>query len=1239
MSDASKVHVFRRNVVCAASAGTGKTYLLTSLYVMSALGLTSMGRGASSDAHPPIPPDRIVATTFSRAAAVEIRARVERALRSLASGAPDAPFSEEIEARARALSPGPAQGEVAARARAAVERWHEARIDTLHGLAGDLLRRFALPLGLSPRLRVGEEDELLDIAREAIDDVLARRLEAEGSAVDARALLDACGGLQRVHASLPPFFDRLDEEGLRPSDLATTDHLTPARALRAELARAVHACARDGRPALADHAREIEAALHASPRAELSLPDAAAAPLERLLGTTRPRTPSAGEAAFFALRDALPSGTLRQKAHSLRSIFAEAPALEERERGLRALLVEVGDRMARARAERGLLGFGDLLRVARERLRDHPEVAAEIRSEIDVLLVDEFQDTSRAQRDLVYLLRAERHEAGVLPTAADVAPHGLFLVGDRKQSIYAFRGADVSVFSAMCAELAGEQAGRALDIPEALWGARPTADFVALRESRRSGSNIVDFVNAFAEADFASQPSTDGAASLEEVRIAYTEAERLVARPDRPPGQVLFLRDDEDAIGDPLVDGQGALREAAVAAAAAASAIRERGLAPRDVAVLARRRASIPLVELCLARLGVPYVVAGRALYDTLEVRDLAALVRLVLDPRDRHALAQVLRGPVVALSDAALLLLAPHRGLRGDLLEEEGAAADRILVAAAAEATGADGPRALEEEAARLRAFRSRYREVRATLVRLPPAEAMGEILRAFELDRVMAALPRAEPRLANLDRLASIARSRGGGLLSFSRWLDRQIANEADEAEAVVFSREDDAVRVTTIHASKGLDFEAVVVLDLAAQARPDHPPLAFVRTAPSEPARLVVTHRARFGASLDNATRRLHQRRSAERAQAERRRITYVAMTRARALLTLVGVPSPPAGSALSTLTSLGAGASTLFEVESAAAWLTRAAEGAAARAAPASAAAEAPARRLPLAAEISLATTPLGVLGACARRFRLRFLEGLEEPVASGQLELFELETGDPGAREPPRDEEDDPRALGRAAHRVLEQLPRGAFGAPPAEERLVELLAAEGVGPAGAGPLAAAIAAFLRGPFARSLASPDLELHREEEIRVRLDRGGVALTLAGTVDLFVLGDGGATVDVVDYKLARASRSLDAHAFQLRAYALALARRYPGARVRAGVVFLLSGEDVRWLPTLDEAGLAGVETELLGVADRFAHARATGEWPGVDEPACRAQRCGFITACHRREDAAGPRRRAARSPRAR
>src|SRR5262249_38702984 len=162
----------------------------------------------------------------------------------------------------------------------------------------------------------------------------------------------------------------------------------------------------------------------------------------------------------------------------------------------------------------------------------------------------------------------------------------------------------------------------------------------------------------------------------------------------------------------------------------------------------------------------------------------------------DRHALATVLRGPAVGLSDAALALFSSaQKGLAVDLAARKG-----------------DPPALATAERARLDAFRDRFAELAPVASRLDPGEALRHTVRGFELDRVTAALPRAQARIANLDRLVAIARRQLGTLASFSRWLDARIADETDEPEAVVFAPGDDAVRITTIHGSKGLAFPVV-------------------------------------------------------------------------------------------------------------------------------------------------------------------------------------------------------------------------------------------------------------------------------------------------------------------------------------------------------------------------------------------------------------------------------------------
>lgn len=1016
------IFAFRRNVVVAASAGTGKTHRLTALYLLLALGLTSMGQTDDATAAPPVSPERLVATTFSRAAALEISLRVERALGDLAAwnGTLPPAFEAVLRARAAAVGRPLVIGSIRRRAADALARFPSAKIDTLHGVAGRIVKRNALAIGLGPGARVLDEEEAQSLGDLAVDEALSAALAAGGEGAEAaRGLLESAGGVGLARRRILRLFDRLDEDGLSPRDLALADHPAQARVVADRLAAIARACGASGSPTRREAARVVATALASTAPGEL-LPASAAPAVFALLTERLPqrRSRAPEDDALHELITDLPGKNRADRADGLIALLRCAPALGHRDARLLDVIADAHARLAGSKRRIGGLGFGDLLRIARDTLRDRPEIARAARESIDVLLVDELQDTSRVQRDLIYLLRerddaAEARAAGVAPSARGLAPHGLFLVGDRKQSIYGFRGADVAVFSSICAELCGAVAARALAMPEAIEPEPPIADFVALRESRRSGAAILDFVNAFSEHDFTGDraPSTPPRA----FEIAYGPAEHLVPAGDlatpRRAAEVVFVRDDGASPDDaaPLVsESVGAAREAHVAAAYLAELASDRilGAAPpsrteglvryRDVAILARRRSTLPLVELALARLDIPYVVAGRALFDAIEVRDTAAILRLLLDPRDRLALATILRGPMVALSETTLAALSiPGRGLAVPLL---GRWPTRDLDHP--EALLVD-PSAIDPlERTRLETFRARFAELRATALRLPPAEAIRAAITAFDFDRVLAALPRAEARIGNVDRLVTLARRRGGTLASFVRWLDRRIHDEADEAEAAVFSPDDDAVRLTTIHASKGLDFPIVVLVDLNAEPRADAGGLGVLGGERGAPA-LVARHfapRAAASAPFDpigplfaisTPLLRAAQADARAREQAERRRLTYVAITRPRDTLVLIGSTQPPRpGSAFQSLTTAlddPRVAATITTTRAAVDLLAAARPVLARSPARASQSARAPARLpRPPARVIHLDLAPLARFNDCPRRFRLRDLLGLDEP---------------------------------------------------------------------------------------------------------------------------------------------------------------------------------------------------------------------------------------------------------------
>ncbi|HET7545593.1 MAG TPA: UvrD-helicase domain-containing protein, partial [Polyangiaceae bacterium] len=761
-----------QNAVIAASAGTGKTQLLTGIYLGFALGLGRDGKQ--------VPTERIVATTFSRAAAAEIRTRLEERLSRLSDPQTLASDSLSLLAAERGLS----EKELCSRARSVLEELPRATIDTLHGLATNILRRHALELGLSPNFTILDEEQAFADAERSIDDVLDEALA--GPLLEATTrLLDACYGLERARNEITVLLGRLDEEGLGADQLATGDHVADAQAQLKALRAVCQSIVAAEPSALSEPARSALAALNSEDLAALrpALVDLSAVRASKSLKQL-PFWP-----AFEHFQESLSGANKRERLESLVEHAERAEQLDADARGASAVLTHIQRALLERRRTRGTLGFGDVLRLARDGLRDQPSLAKSASQTMEVLLVDEFQDTSRVQRDLLLLLRErpssiDRRRPGQVPSAQDILPRGLVVVGDRKQSIYAFRGAEVSVFAQLAAELAGAPAASLLDLRGVRASSTPVAEFHTLTANYRSTRAIIDSVNLIASADFSEHPE-------HAFEIRYMPAEALVlpeSAQSAPIGSVTIVEDDGSAPEDPdapalLRQAEGPLRSAFAAAGLCAKLART-GTPFSDIALLARRRATLPLLELALDRLNVPFVVAGRALYATPEVRDLFAALRLQIDPGDRHALAVVARGPFGGLSDRALAeLCTPRRGL--DPVRDW-------------------SPSRLSDEREReaLSTLQERLLEIAQIAPRLSPRDALALIADRFQLEALYSLLPRGRTRFGNVERLLEIAARQGGNLQSFVRWLQRQISNETDEAEAAVFSDEDDAVRLLTIH-----------------------------------------------------------------------------------------------------------------------------------------------------------------------------------------------------------------------------------------------------------------------------------------------------------------------------------------------------------------------------------------------------------------------------------------------------
>ncbi|MFL5362366.1 MAG: UvrD-helicase domain-containing protein [Myxococcales bacterium] len=1208
-----------RSAVLQAGAGTGKTHSLVTLCLHA---LAGVGRPE------PLAPARLWAVTFSEKAAAELKSRIQKRVDRLAT----ASVAEVREIEPELWESTGGSPPAASHWRRVLRDLGLAQIDTLHGICAQLLRRHAAVAGIDPDFALLDEVEAKDLrARTSLGTILDA-LDGKGPLADAARELCEEMGLQGgrfgggLADELTALLSSLAESGrdVRETIEATAglDERGAAptfSAARSELFESVLALEH----LLASNWSSRGAKTVAVATSALQSFRAAMAPLLAAAPGELSSAAKAVQAVMTLPRVVAGAGDASGRVCDAREALLEADAQVRSCRLARKLALLAGEAERRYRAEKAraqALDFDDLTRLARDLLASDPAVRALEKARRGLLLVDEFQDTSRAQLELLGWL-AEGSQEGTappcsgLPGAAPMSSSTVVVVGDRKQSIYEFRGADVAGAGAFAQRAIAE-------------GAQPCV----LRTSRRSVPQLVRFANAlFRVALSAGEHPFD---------TPFTDDDALEAhRTEGGAGARAELVD---------VTGSGIESEARVVADRIARLLSpsapERvfeGDVPRavrggDIAILLRRSTNVDVFRRALLRRRIPHIVLkGRGFYDSREVQDLLALLALACDREDTAALATVLRSPLGPLSDDALVLLARSGGR------------------SALSWHAADDPRAAAllapDDAVALRGIVSLVERLAREVDRLGPATLLEAALSETEYVAAIAAGLAGEQAVANVQKLVALARKHevGGGTARTFVALARRM-QDLDQREsdaAVVEEHDPHAVRILTVHAAKGLEFPVVVVPECASISKPWNrsvlldPELGLavkVRAADGGPKRWGTSGRRIY---------EVHKQRDA----AQMRRLLYVACTRARDFLILSGRAARPSrngrpgpetwraclDAALPMLDGLlrvlpdgldGAEAlpaatvpagdrrDEIIEALSSGLPLSLPAPDPALAAAVEEARiAVARAAMRPRGGESTIVApvTQLADASICARRYQLLYELGLDEHPA-------------PGAT-PSRAAE-----LGTLAHRLLENvaldLPREERGRHLA--RLLELEGGDAADP-GHAEVVAAVEAFLDDPLAARMARAGTppRLHRELPFALRV---GPGLVVRGQLDALLVDGDAATV--IDYKLSRGSDAAARYGFQLDAYALAADRLVEGAvPVQSSLVFLRSrggaaGPRIVEQPRRDPEELRRVEARLVEAGKVLAEGRRTGVWPRIDEARCREAGCGFVRRCHGRKEVA-------------
>ena len=812
-----------RSLIVEAGAGTGKTTLLAARIAML------IANGAE--------PAKIAAITFTELAAAELAARARGLVEALARDG----TTPELKPLIGTLSEAKR-----AHLAAAAGTLNEMTCTTIHGFCRTLLDTLAPPerwvagSGVedaltSARARAEELGAWVQ-ARAALDDpdadLLAERLvdDPEGTL----ELLAAIGANDSAESAPHP-------PGATPGEAAAqleANATAFAQALERAAVQEPDTTAMAGEAAAL--ARECR---RAAPIACQALEVRPGNTLVTTTGTWRAYRKKGKwtAAAKAAGRKSTEGAELATAAQShLETIAADfgtflETAAEQVRGGLRRLARDARAHHAAAKRLRASADFDDLISGARALLAESAQARKEAAVRTRHLLVDEFQDTDAEQAEIVWRIGADANHEGPWRTAA-LRPGALFLVGDPKQAIYGFRGADVANY---------------VETRERMRRTDPTS-VITVNANFRSRPAVINWANARFE-NVLSGSGQAGFTALEATRTA------------EPPGEVLRL----DLGSEPDAGSSGAQREREAEAVATLIA---RWLAtethgaerPGDIALLAPAGTGLWRYEEALAKRSIAVATqAGKGLFLRQEVKDLIAIVRLLAAPGDRIALGALLRGPLVGVTDETLLDIALHLGAVAK--RRSGLAP---LDATTPPATLTRWPLVAETVAI--------IADIAARAPAMTPHRALAEAMAGLEVRALVAERDREGGRAcANLDRVLEMAKSYAAqGINAFASDLHRGWREGARLSEG----RPDgdaDAVALVTMHAAKGLEWPSVIIVNTHTTPRWTRP---IVLAGEHGDATLRVNGIACAGYEAASE-------RAREALERERERLWYVACTRAR------------------------------------------------------------------------------------------------------------------------------------------------------------------------------------------------------------------------------------------------------------------------------------------------------------------------------------------------------------------
>ncbi|KRR26268.1 DNA helicase [Bradyrhizobium lablabi] len=826
-----------------AAAGTGKTSLMAARVAM----MIASG----------IDPSKIAAITFTEPAASELEARIRWTVDELRHGRQPPALAGVLSlplgtaARAHLDEAAPRIGEITA--------------TTIHGFCQGIIRANGIDAGLDPGSRVVDET----IADALFDEVLATWLKKVLAGSDERdspiAILAKDDPLGVVNRARELAILRRDHRSatVRAPDFSTRPDRTFADAVSA-FSR--WHTAGPGETWTAGLIADLErlSAFFAG--------DHAYAGFSALWRLTQPPRISMMRQKSI---DLLPYDRMRAWKQGLGEVDGRRRAEEATEHfeavraAYRALigciaqtlahelavhLTEVIEAYDLRKREAAVLDFDDLLRQARALVCENPDIRAWLAGRYPFLLVDEFQDTDPVQAEIVFCIAARSKPSTW--SSAVLRSGALFLVGDPKQAIYRFRGADVESYALAKSAIAEAKNGCLLNI---------TANF-------RSRPEVIAHVNHVFQ-DVLAKAGQPGfvplAPTLALPPLPLSAAAKLTIDVPRDASAEDHREAEAAAVAKLCARLIGALKISAPDGT-------ERYLRAGDIALLAPTHADLWRYERALEAQRIAVASqAGHALFRRQELQDILVLVRVLSDPLDTLAFGALMRGPIVGLRDEDLLditaALAPDQdGRRRFQLRTS---ADEVINPLAKDVL-------------------VKLQELHRLAAELTPMQLVAFAIERLNLRVIMAARhgQRNARALANLDAIVELARPYNvAGLRGFALDLQRGWQSKRRHPEGRVDASED-SVEIVTMHSAKGLEWPVVITVNSSTRFKPQD---QFVYRQSDDTIHWIV-------GGIEPPALAAAREEEEFREARQRERLWYVATTRARDLLVIPDLPGAPSRS---------------------------------------------------------------------------------------------------------------------------------------------------------------------------------------------------------------------------------------------------------------------------------------------------------------------------------------------------